>query len=127
MKINCDVAFDDLTKSVGIGLIGRSFTGSADGARCCRTKALDPEQAEAKALLEAALMARQKGYRYVHIEGDCLNVISALNDRSKAITWTTRNLITDYGNVLNSFDSWKCTHVLRDVNHVAHKLAKHGK
>ncbi|KAI3837054.1 hypothetical protein MKW98_005387 [Papaver atlanticum] len=37
------------------------------------------------------------------------------------------NLITDCGSILNIFVNWKCTHVPRDVNHVAHKLAKHGK
>ncbi|XP_026399458.1 uncharacterized protein LOC113295329 [Papaver somniferum] len=45
-----------------------NFSGSSDGARCCKTKPLDPEQAEAKAPLEDALCARRKGYWNVHLE-----------------------------------------------------------
>lgn len=39
---------------------GNVDVGNTDGVRCCRTKAIDPEQVEAKALLEAALLARSK-------------------------------------------------------------------
>ncbi|XP_026451335.1 uncharacterized protein LOC113351597 [Papaver somniferum] len=79
MKINWDAAFDEVTKNVGIGLISRSFAGVTDGARYCRDKALDPEQAEAKAQLDAALWGGSKGYQNVHLEGVCLNVVNALN------------------------------------------------
>ncbi|RZC65111.1 hypothetical protein C5167_008799 [Papaver somniferum] len=45
----------------------QAFTaGNTDGVRCCRTKAIDPEQVEAKALLEAALLARSKRVQALH-------------------------------------------------------------
>lgn len=126
IKINCDAAFDDVTKYVGIGLISRQCVGIPDGARCCRTKALDSEQAEAKAILEAPIWERRKGYRHVHLEGDCLDVISTFDGKIEAINWTIRNLINGCRSTLNFFNSWKCPHVFGDVNRVAHMIAKEG-
>ncbi|XP_026459192.1 uncharacterized protein LOC113359834 [Papaver somniferum] len=127
VKLNFDASFKEKTKDVGIGLILRNCAGVRDGGRCYYIKVMDPEQAEAKALLEAIIWARRKGIRKLHLKGDCENVIRALNGSLSSIKWTIRNIILDSLNLLDYFEGWLCTHVHRDINHVADTIAKYAR
>ncbi|XP_026410582.1 uncharacterized protein LOC113305796 [Papaver somniferum] len=90
----------------------------------CSFQQVTPLQAEAHALLNAVLWAKGKGWTKVHLEGDSLNVINAVNGSHSAVKWTTQNLINDVVDILNSFSVWLCTHVHMDANHLADILAK---
>ncbi|XP_026399837.1 uncharacterized protein LOC113295727 [Papaver somniferum] len=124
IKVNFDASFINSSTCSGWALMARDFAGNCDGLRGGADSAIDPEQAEAKALLNAVLWAKQKGWTRVHLEGDCLNVINAVNGSHTAVKLTTQNLINDAIDILNSFPVWLCTHVHRDANHVADSIAK---
>ncbi|XP_026434339.1 uncharacterized protein LOC113331914 [Papaver somniferum] len=124
MKLNFDVSFVDNNAFSSWALISRNSAGDCDGLRGGAAHAIDPEQAEAQALLEAVLWAKQKGLTKLQLEGDCLNVISVVNGSLTAVKWTTHNLIKDALDILSSFSFWSCTYVHRDANHIADSLAK---
>ncbi|XP_026384911.1 uncharacterized protein LOC113280510 [Papaver somniferum] len=123
-KINFDAAFTKETGNYGYGLICRDISGNCNGLRGGAGKALDPEQAEAKALLRAVLWAKEQGKLSIHLEGDCNNMINVLNGNFSAIKWISANLIFDALVILRDFDFWQCSHVKRDANDLAYKIAK---
>ncbi|XP_026434041.1 uncharacterized protein LOC113331533 [Papaver somniferum] len=124
IKINFDASFVNNNTFSGWALISRNFSGDCDGLRGGAAHAIDPEQAEVQALLEAVLWAKQKGLTKLQLEGDCLNVINAVNGSLTAVKWTTHNLIKAALGILSSFSFWSCTYVHRDANHIADSLAK---
>ncbi|XP_026435846.1 uncharacterized protein LOC113333637 [Papaver somniferum] len=78
-KINFDETFYKETGNIGLGLIWRGFADSCHGVICIPTTAVDAEQAEALALLEAIKWAKEVGLKEVQFEGDCNNVVMAVN------------------------------------------------
>ncbi|XP_026396120.1 uncharacterized protein LOC113290751 [Papaver somniferum] len=92
-KINFDAAFIKDSGAYGFGLICKNISGICNGLRGGYGKALDTEQAEVRALLEAVLWAKEQGKLSIHPEEECSNVINALNGKFSAIKWTTANLI----------------------------------
>ncbi|XP_026377625.1 uncharacterized protein LOC113271916 [Papaver somniferum] len=86
---------------------------------------LDPEQAGTKVLLEVVLWAKEMGKRRIHLEGDCVNILNALNGNNLAVRWTTFNLIYYALVILIDFEFWCCSNVHRDANHIADSSAKY--
>ncbi|XP_026419814.1 uncharacterized protein LOC113315772 [Papaver somniferum] len=124
LKINFDASHIDKSVLSSWGLICRDFAGNSYGLRGGAHLAIDPEQDKAQSLLEAVQWALKNGWRRIHLEGDCQNVIAAVNGSSTSIKWTTSNLVQDTLVLLSSFDFWACTYVHRDANHIADSLAK---
>lgn len=63
------------------------------------------------------------GIRNIILEGDSSQVVHAISSFSNDWSWFG-HLVEDTRKVLHSLLRWKCVHVNRDINHVAHKLAK---
>lgn len=126
-KLNFDASYIDKTVLSGWGLICRDSAGNSHGLRGGASLAIDPEQAEAHSLLEAVQWAHSKGWRKIHLEGDCQNVIAAVNGKATTVKWTTYNLIHDALVILSYFDSWVCTYAHRDANHIADSIAKYAR
>ncbi|XP_026410054.1 uncharacterized protein LOC113305180 [Papaver somniferum] len=78
-KINSDASYVDRNSQSGWALIAIKFSVDCDGLRGGTDPVIDPEQAEAQALLKAVLWAQQKVLIKLHLEGDCLNVINDVN------------------------------------------------
>ncbi|KAI3933710.1 hypothetical protein MKW92_052576, partial [Papaver armeniacum] len=97
---------------------------ASNGARGCRTRALDPEQAEALAAFEAIRWAKDKGVTELHLEGDSERVVKALNGTKGIMNWINAGIIRDSIFILNTFSTWKCTFVHREANNVADTIAK---
>ncbi|XP_026420208.1 uncharacterized protein LOC113316203 [Papaver somniferum] len=113
LKINFDASYIDKNMFSGWGLISRDVAGNSSGLQGGACSAIDPEQAEAHALLESVIWAKQKGWRKIVLEGDCQNVMTAANGKSYAVKWTTQNVVKDAIFLLSSFVEWKCKYVRR--------------
>lgn len=77
--------------------------------------------------LEAVLWAKEKGIRRVHLEGDCVSVVNAIQGSKTSVKWTTNNVIQDILFILSGFDQWECSYVKKDANSIANDLAKYVK
>lgn len=84
----------------------------------------DEEQAEALAALAAIKWAKAEAVQNLHLEGDCLNVVNAINGSLGSVKWTNNNVIQDCRKLLEGFTNWKCTFVHTESNEVANNLAK---
>ncbi|XP_026429496.1 uncharacterized protein LOC113325844 [Papaver somniferum] len=126
-KINFDASHINKNVLSCWGLICRDFAGISYGLRGGASLAVDPEQDEAQSLLEAVQWAQRNGWRKIHLEGDCSNVILAINEKTTTIKWTTQNLVQDSLNILSSFEFWVCTYAHRDANHIADSLEKYAR
>jgi hypothetical protein len=63
------------------------------------------------------------GIQHLHIEGDALEIVQALLLQESC--WSRYGfLVEDTRTLLNSFQSWQVSHVRREANEVAHRLAK---
>ncbi|XP_050387311.1 uncharacterized protein LOC126803570 [Argentina anserina] len=81
--------------------------------------------AEALALRYSLLLARDRGFRHIEVEGDSKLVIGAVNGNVK-FPWKLRSLIQDIKTIANNFEVVVFKHVLRDANFVANAIASVG-
>lgn len=82
IKINFDASFNRITRSSISGIIARDKEGLPMAA--CTfpwDNILDPFMAEARACLQAIVMAEELGFQDVCVEGDALTIIRKLNSR----------------------------------------------
>ncbi|KAF5475450.1 hypothetical protein F2P56_007254, partial [Juglans regia] len=120
-KINWDAAVDRSQCKIGIGIIIRDWNGRVVVTlRKFRPLFPDPLLAEA---MEASCLGLQLGIKRIILEGDSKIVISTINNREE--NWSaTGMLIEDVKIQLNSYEEWSASHVRREGNQAAHKLAK---
>ncbi|KAI3878505.1 hypothetical protein MKX03_023955, partial [Papaver bracteatum] len=98
-----------------------------NGVRCIPLKAVDAEQAESLGAMEAVLWAKERGLQRIHLEGDCVNVVRAIQGHSSSVKWTTNNIIRDILFLLSEFEHWECSYAHRDANSLADSSAKFAK
>ncbi|XP_026452057.1 uncharacterized protein LOC113352456 [Papaver somniferum] len=84
IEVNFDAAWCKFNNLTGISLICRNFTGASNGSKGHCTKAVDSEQAEALAALEAITLGKEKGILDLHLEGDSQRVVNAINGEKGA-------------------------------------------
>ncbi|XP_026451188.1 uncharacterized protein LOC113351415 [Papaver somniferum] len=108
-KFNFDAYFIKENKHMGIGLINFNDAGICGGAQSIHGIANDEEHDEALAALAAIRWEKAEAVQKLHLEGDFLNVVSAINGSLGSVKWTNNNVIQDCGSLLDSFSSWKCT------------------
>ncbi|XP_026380111.1 uncharacterized protein LOC113274904 [Papaver somniferum] len=126
-KINFDASFINSSLPSGIELTLRNSTGFCDGVRCIPLKTVDVEQADALGAIEAVLWAKERGFQRIHLEGDCVNVVRAIQGHPTSVKWTTNNIIRDILYLLSDFEYWECSYAHRDANSLADSLAKFAK
>ncbi|XP_074310501.1 uncharacterized protein LOC141646528 [Silene latifolia] len=122
VKVNVDAA---VVEGVGIGLgaVCRNDRGEVEWCSVEQgSVAMEPEEAEAAAILYGLKEARRMNNRKVILEGDCSNVIHDLQ-----LKWKGRSSIfliyNDIYVLCNSFDFVSFKWSRRSFNKVAHKLA----
>lgn len=82
IKINFDSSFNQLTKCSISGIIARNKEGLIMAACTYPWENIaDPVMAEARACLQAVILAEDMGFQEVCIEGDVLTIIRKLNSR----------------------------------------------
>ncbi|KAL6972056.1 hypothetical protein U1Q18_031740 [Sarracenia purpurea var. burkii] len=78
---------------------------------------------EAKATLRVISLALNLGLSRVHLEGDALLIIQAINCQSEDISYIG-GIIGSIKKIANLFQAFVCTQVRREANSVAHDLAQ---
>ena len=81
--------------------------------------------AEALALRNSLICAKEKGFTKIDVEGDSKLVINAVNQVS-APPWRLLSLLQDIKLLGSSFESSSFKHVFREANFVANILANLG-
>jgi hypothetical protein len=122
-KINCDVAIDTQAHCMAFGAIIRDHRGLVCAAKCIRfDRAYEPVIGEAMAAVE---LCKEIDLHDVILEGDSLQVVQALKERSPS--WRVYGHFIDVTkNLLGSCRSWMVQHVRREANQAAHGLATEG-
>ncbi|XP_026396202.1 uncharacterized protein LOC113290823 [Papaver somniferum] len=123
-KVNFDASFSKDSKLMGTGLIVVDDAGNWKAAGCIPRVAQGAEKAEAQAALEGIKWTVQNQVAHLQLEGDCANVVNAINSKQGSMKWTTNSIIYDCRNFFNNFNKWECYYVPRKMNEVADLLAK---
>jgi hypothetical protein len=122
IKINCDA---NLTRSErwGLGTICRDSNGElAAAATWEMAGANEPTLAEAYALYQAVMLARDCCFRNVIFESDCSTVIELVNRTGVVPRSYVGKIITGIKCCLQSFRSCRFNHVNRNANKAAHAM-----
>ncbi|XP_026459211.1 uncharacterized protein LOC113359854 [Papaver somniferum] len=127
LKLNFDASFISQDQPFGFGLILHNNAGTFCGATGGKGQEVDEEQVEDVTALEAMKWAKEKNIKFLELEGDCLNVINAINGNLGSIKWTTNGVVQECILILKNYPNWSCTQVKRDANSVAACLAKHSR
>ncbi|XP_059445373.1 uncharacterized protein LOC132177154 [Corylus avellana] len=123
-KANWDVALNNTSKCMGIGVLVRDHLGKINAALCKTVEAyLEPVIAEAMGALRAIELCREMWIQEVIFEGDCKTVVQAIN--CKEYQWSRYGqVVEDSKTLLGDIRRWEMRHVNRGANTTAHGLAK---
>jgi hypothetical protein len=109
---------------VGLGAIARDHEGRVLAMQGSIYKHIyNPTTAETLAAWKAVVLGVQLGVIYLEVEGDAKEVVQGINCASH---WMGCDgpVLNDIKTLLQSFNTWKVTHVNRGANGAAHSLAK---
>lgn len=105
-------------------MVGRDSTGSIVAWQRRRVPYIrNPEIGEVLAARQAASLAMELGIRHVVIEGDCLNVIRALQDNVEDFS-AIGSFLQDIKHCCSFFTSFSFAFVPRSGNTLAHSLSR---
>ncbi|XP_012830540.1 PREDICTED: uncharacterized protein LOC105951636 [Erythranthe guttata] len=123
VKINIDAAIPNGGESFTVGAVARNEEGICLGWKMVKIHGqLKPVECEAMAALKALTMARDKGWLDVIIEGDCLQVITALQKGERDLS-SFGTLVEDCLWLAQNLSSCSFSFVKRMGNKLAHAIA----
>ncbi|XP_012851712.1 PREDICTED: uncharacterized protein LOC105971405 [Erythranthe guttata] len=124
VKLNFDAAFPNGESFFSVGMVARDSYGSCLGWKVTRIQGnLQPVEGEALAALKTISMAKSMGLTNIILEGDCLQVINALNSREWEFS-SFGAFVEECLNIGESFDSCSFNFVKRQGNLLAHCIAQ---
>jgi hypothetical protein len=124
IKINWDASVATDRNTMGMGIMARDHEGKFLAGMCDSQRyILDPATAEALAAWKMVRFCLSMGWDSVWLEGDCLEVVQAMNS-SEAAWGRYGPLINESKQLLEQFQNWTVGRVPRTCNVVAHKLAQ---
>ncbi|KAI5312574.1 hypothetical protein L3X38_041747 [Prunus dulcis] len=91
VKLNVDVAWERISKSVGIGMVVRDHNGQFLEGKSLLAQADSALMAERLACLEGCRFSSDWGDQLVSFEFDCLEAVKSINgdiSRGKSCSWT---------------------------------------
>ncbi|KAJ9132832.1 hypothetical protein P3X46_033661 [Hevea brasiliensis] len=122
VKFNFDASVDRSKSKGASAVIGRNSIGLPLVWRCKKFRHIvEPLVIEALACGEALLLAIDKGFQSVIIEGDCLVVIQSLH--GQAIPLEIQGIIGDISELASRIPTISFVHVKGSGNKAAHSLA----
>jgi ribonuclease HI len=124
MKCNWDAAVNSKKRCMGVGVVIRDDRGRVVAAKARFVSGIvNPTVAESMGAWQAVVMCCDMRFPLVVLEGDSLNVVSALNKEEPC--WSSFGHITeDIRAKLQDIPSIRVQHVPREANKVAHLLSK---
>lgn len=124
IKINVDAAlFEDLG-NYSFGCVARNGSGDlVEAISVCRAGSLDPETVEALGVREALSWIKQKLWKKVIIETDCLAVVQSVRSSISMMSYFG-GLINECKRLLEESSNVSLIFVRRSANNVAHYLAR---
>jgi ribonuclease HI len=124
IKINWDAALDSRKKIMGMGIVARDCHGEVKAAMCDIIPYIrDSTAAEAIAARRAVQFGCDMGFDSIELKGDAREIILALGNFVEADS-IYGNTVLEARQRLESFHSWRISHVRREGNMAAHLLAK---
>ncbi|KAL6199081.1 hypothetical protein ACLB2K_028868 [Fragaria x ananassa] len=124
LKANFDGAVDSTTKCGGIGVVFRDEQSLIVGGKyCCIAHVNSPEIVEAMAGRMACELAKELHLFLVVFESDCLKLVQATKHQEEDDSGFGV-IVADIQHGLAELNSSFFSHVFRQSNLVAHKLAK---
>ncbi|XP_026436650.1 uncharacterized protein LOC113334662 [Papaver somniferum] len=115
-----DTSFVD---HAGIRIIIRNSTGAYAMGKGTLKRAINIQQAEAWALLEAMQIAATNGWSKVIFETDNLSISSFLQHQTSICQWQCLPLLRNCVNMYNSYPVWSYEFVYKSCNKTADALA----
>jgi len=122
-KINFDGSLQNL--SAAGGFIMRDWRGAVVMIGTSNYGSTSIMVAEGRALKDGIQAASAAGYNRLHIEGDNLTVIEALQGKT-SIPWQLTNIIQDIHVMLSQVEQVVVNHIYRESNMAADSLSKYG-
>ncbi|XP_074304569.1 uncharacterized protein LOC141639286 [Silene latifolia] len=123
VKINVDAGVKEGWGS-GLGVICRGNEGEVLwGLSEHREEMMEVRMAEAEAMVIGIQEARRRGYTKIAVESDCKPLVDALLTKEKGRS-DFHLLLDDIFSVCDSFESVSWSFASRNLNRVAHELAK---
>jgi ribonuclease HI len=124
VKVNWDASINSKEKCIGVGIVARNSLGDFVGGRSVMQKIeTDSSTTESMAALMAVLFSKELGLSEVIFEGDIAQVISDIN--SPPPHFSKAGHITESMSLeLEGFQYANFVHVPKELNSVAHVLAK---
>ncbi|PON65327.1 Ribonuclease H-like domain containing protein [Trema orientale] len=77
-------------------------------------------------MLKGMDLTVKKGWKFVILEGDCLNVIKALNGDLEAISWEAESYVRAARQLISKCDSVVFYWIPRGINEMAHYVCRFG-
>lgn len=122
VKVSFDVALFDHGFFQTAAVV-RNFSGDCLGWSVRRFPGLPlPVEGEANAARLAIILAMEKGWSHVHLEGDCLQVINAFNDRDSVGLRSFDTIVAACLELSSRFSAFRCSFIRRSSNCLAHAL-----
>lgn len=125
--MNIDASFHNSSKSAGFGALIRNSRGELMAAISAKLPdCRDAFQAEARAFLQSLLWIRDIGMTGVHLETDCLNLVTALN--APPNTWATDldHILEAAHRLITGVQVPDFKHIRRKANKAAHALGQYS-
>jgi ribonuclease HI len=124
MKVNWDASLNLKSGMVGLRCVIRNKDGYVVGAKCCACKAhVDPLLAEAMAFLFALEFCCEMGFVNIESKGDSLQVMKGLCSSDFSLD-RIGHFMDAIKQKISYFSICKWSHCYREVNEVAHILAR---
>jgi len=122
-KVNVDAAIGRGNKR-GMGVVVRDCLGESKLAACKGVHAdWDVDTSEAYAVLFGLQVCKEAGFRCIELEMDSKTIAAALNKRTQTQSYASV-FIQDALRLGELFDVVSFSHVRRNANRVAHRLAR---
>ncbi|XP_062020795.1 uncharacterized protein LOC133737203 [Rosa rugosa] len=127
MKVNVDGAWDSESLNSGIGVIIRNHMGFSIAGASIHEKFNSAIEAEAAAVVKGLQLAAHLKLQQIILEGDCQEVISAMEDPSVNPNWRISPMIAMVAHLQPLFRGIKWNWISREANRVADAAAKLAK
>lgn len=125
IKLNCDGAVKSYPETAACGGVLRNHNGSFLCGFAVKLGNCTVPQAELWAIIHGLRLAKEKGFSNIQIEFDSLTAINFINGGCLACH-LCRPLVNEINKLLHDVDRAQVSHVIREANQVADRLANHG-